>query len=496
AVMQRARLFATRLLQLEPTPSTVIPPTVSAEIVSREPQPVDSTVNLPPAATVLQASWPTPAPATFTISYTPLSTSHPDPPNSVTRLPTDVVRVTQHELELMLHQSYIHGSEHGWKPAATQALQARYDKDMLTVTSKFDELLKQEFTRGLEQATVRLKAKYEQEHLDRLFGLVERAKEISDEDFNRGFNDGRDAGIREESERRESARAELTDYGTQTELPLPTQPSSVDFGAQTELSPEPDHLLCVDFSMQTEPPESEHTLVVDFDMHTESPEVDSLYLLTRPKFHPITIYSPDLNPDLESHSVSLPPSTQLHHRDSNVFAPSISIPVSDISPISYESLITLPTTSSELPIPDLKPSSDSILPSPSSFIWSDEPSDILPLLPTPPLGPPVSTSFLSRDFSDLRSGANPWQSLQHRKGRDRRYLTQPRHPRERERWRPSYMPNFYPNTRRNYIPRTSSTMTHELPPNPSMPLDWYADPRLSELSRVLKTLGWAPPSTT
>ncbi|KDR70379.1 hypothetical protein GALMADRAFT_159879 [Galerina marginata CBS 339.88] len=501
-VMQRARSFATRLLQLEPTPSTVIPPTVSAEIVSREPQPVDLAVNLPPAATVLQASWPTPAPATFTISYTPLSTSYPDPPNSVTRLPTDAVRVTQRELELILHQSYLHGSEHGWKPAATQALQARYDKDMLTVTSKFDELLKQEFTRGLEQATVRLKAKYEQEHLDRLFGLVERAKEISDEDFNRGFNDGRDAGIREESKRRESAQAELTDYGTQTELPLPIQPFSVDFGAQTESSPEPDHPLHVDFGIQT-----------------ESIDPDSLRLLEQPKFHPITMFSPDPNYFSSSLPILILENSPLPYeyvttpasiffdscsRSSNFKLPSdilLSDPSSCLIPhlelSSIPPILPKPSSSSVSSHPSSSPSSVTELMDPTSFIWSDEPSDI-PVLSSspsiPPLAPEFPTSFPSRDFSDLRSGANPWRSLQHRKGRDRRRPNQPFIQYHRRRQLPFYSLHHHPNIPHTQLPTTSYSKSSSLPL--PMPLDWHADPRLFELSQVLKTLGWAPPSTT
>ena len=86
----------------------------------------------------------------------------------------------------MLRQSYIHGSEHGWKANVTSArerLQADYEKDMQTATTDF----------------------------------AEHETRIREEEFNRGFVAGSEAGIRDEVERRELGRALQTNFGMQTE---------------------------------------------------------------------------------------------------------------------------------------------------------------------------------------------------------------------------------------------------------------------------------------
>ncbi|KAF8175350.1 hypothetical protein BJ912DRAFT_1075345 [Pholiota molesta] len=411
--MQRARQFATKFLQMEPaTLLAVIPPADASESTPQDFEPPDSTTPIgDTSTTAILATWPTPAPATFTISYTPLSISYPDPIDPTTPLETDAVRVTRHELAAMLQQSYLHGSEHGWKAIAQQQLQAQCDNNIRAALARLDKTMaqirEQGYNCGFKEAQIQLKAKYERRQLDALRSFGERAQEISDGDFNRGFNDGRDAGIREEFERRESTRAKLDDCSIQTDPPEHKIPPSVDF------------------SMQTEPLEPERTLSVNCGMQTDMPEPPSS--VASPQFLPIAVASSD----------------------------------------------------------------------PTPFVWSDEPSEVqILLLPivTPSSAPTTSTSFPNRDFSDLRSGMNPWQSLQHRKGRDRRRSTQSL--RQRGRQRPTYTTHTYPTMHYTHIPCTPLlNMPYDPPPNPPAPLDWHVDPRLFELSHVLKTLGWVPPLT-
>jgi len=115
---------------------------------------------LPAENTATSALWPTPEPASFTISYTPVTISYPEPTNPKAKLPTDAIRVTRDQLSAILHQSYIHGSEHGWKAnvaLAKDRLQAEYEEDMRNATMKFEEHEKQirdeEFNRGLEDGS-------------------------------------------------------------------------------------------------------------------------------------------------------------------------------------------------------------------------------------------------------------------------------------------------------------------------------------------------------
>ena len=87
---------------------------------------------LPPsqAAKVTSESLFIPAPKSFTISYSSVSISYPEPENSTALLPMDVIRVTCDQLADMLHQSYIHSSDCGWKThfaLANNRLQAIYD---------------------------------------------------------------------------------------------------------------------------------------------------------------------------------------------------------------------------------------------------------------------------------------------------------------------------------------------------------------------------------
>ena len=114
---------------------------------------------LPPAETteIISDSLSTPSPTSFTISYTPVAISYPEPTNSTAQLPTDAIRVTRDQLADMLHQSYIHGSEHGWKThfaAANEHLRASYDQDMQDAASAFAEhgkvIHKEAYDRGFE----------------------------------------------------------------------------------------------------------------------------------------------------------------------------------------------------------------------------------------------------------------------------------------------------------------------------------------------------------
>ena len=67
------------------------------------------------AAEVTSQTLLTPTPSFFTISYTLVSIFYPEPINPTSQLPTDAIQVTCDQLSDMLHQSYVHGSEHIWK---------------------------------------------------------------------------------------------------------------------------------------------------------------------------------------------------------------------------------------------------------------------------------------------------------------------------------------------------------------------------------------------
>ena len=110
-------------------------------------------------------------------------------------------------------------------------------------------------------------------------------------------------------------------------------------------------------------------------------------------------------------------------------------------------------------------------PSPTSFNWADD-AALLPsqISPSPP-----------RDLSSLRSSkSNPFSSLQRRsKNRTGRTL-QPRHRRSHfnfNSFHPPHHISFSPFQRHSHI----KTYSH---------LNWESDPRLSDLSRSLKALGW------
>jgi len=211
----------------------------------------------PPAQTIeITESLSIPAPTSFTISYTPVAISYPEPVNSTAQLPTDAIRVTRDQLADMLHQSYVHGSEHGWKThfaAANEHLQASYKQDMRDAATAFAEnekaIREESFDRGYNYGTDdceaqlaslqdSLTAKYDMRHIETLLDLDRRCQE------------SHEAGIREERERWETARAPQADVTTQTDpattssisvqtipIIIPS-PSSATISTQTEhLSP-------------------------------------------------------------------------------------------------------------------------------------------------------------------------------------------------------------------------------------------------------------------
>ena len=96
------------------------------------------------------------------------------------------------------------------------------------------------------------------------------------------------------------------------------------------------------------------------------------------------------------------------------------------------------------------------------FNWADD-AILLPTIPTaiPPKMP--------RDLSSLRSSSkNPFSSLRRRHHYSKR-------------------PQFFSSQHYTQFHPTHPPL-HQTPP---FPLDWHRDPRLFELSRVLRSLGWS-----
>jgi hypothetical protein len=111
--------------------------------------------------------------------------------------------------------------------------------------------------------------------------------------------------------------------------------------------------------------------------------------------------------------------------------------------------------------------------------WADDPV---------PFPSQVSPTLLPRDFSGFRSSnPNPFSSLRHRSKRFTRYSRQSRHthnfefscPSYRSRRAPLYPSHSYPHA--CCRPPAFTSTSH---------LNWESDPRLSDLSRSLKALGW------
>ena len=210
-----------------------------------------------------------------------------------------------------------------------------------------------------------LTAKYDMRHLETLLDLDRRCQE------------SREAGIREEQERWETARASQADVTTQTD---PATTSSISVQTIPVIIPSPSSET---ISTQTEP---------------LSPIISQSSKLSASVFEPL------------------------------IFASTVSAP----------------------------------------FKWADD-SDTIPIA-TIPIIPPKQP----RDLSSLRSSSkNPFSSLRRRHYYPKRQQTVPSC-----RYTQSY-PVHLP--------------THHTPPILNNHLDWHRDPRLFELSRVLRTLGWFPP---
>jgi hypothetical protein len=155
-----------------------------------------------------------------------------------------------------------------------------------------------------------------------------------------------------------------------------------------------------------------------------------------------------------------------------------------LAPSAHQKILNTSPLHKPVPSPLFPAKTDS-----KNFNWSDEPCafDSGPPIGYPPL--PTPPKFGPRDFSGLCSGSDPWRSLQHRKGRGRR-------PRRRNPGLRQQNPKYYqnsplPNFRSSYSVHTP----HPPPFSPSVMansplLNWDQDPRLADLSRALRALGW------
>jgi hypothetical protein len=106
--------------------------------------------------------------------------------------------------------------------------------------------------------------------------------------------------------------------------------------------------------------------------------------------------------------------------------------------------------------------------------WAED-ANTLPIIPLSP------SPCQPRDLSVLRSSSSsPFSSLQHRSKRFTHYSRQPRRHHSQSNFNPFYSPR-----RNSFKPSqphfNTKTYSH---------LNWESDPRLSDLSRSLKALGW------
>ena len=109
---------------------------------------------LPPTQIAKTTSEFTPAPTSFTISYTPVTIPYPDPIDPAAQLPTDAIQVTHDQLMSILQQSYIHGLEDGWKThfaAAKESLQDEYDLQHLKTLLDLDRHCQESYEAGIQE---------------------------------------------------------------------------------------------------------------------------------------------------------------------------------------------------------------------------------------------------------------------------------------------------------------------------------------------------------
>ena len=127
------------------------------------------------------------------------------------------------------------------------------------------------------------------------------------------------------------------------------------------------------------------------------------------------------------------------------------------------SLSTTKTSAPSLTNVDIQTSDTEV----SSFDWAEDATP-LPVLPLPP-----------RNLSGLRSSkSNPFSSLQHRSKHFTHYSSQ-----SRRRHSHFNSNSFYSPRHSSFNPTYFHTKTHSH-------LNWESDPRLLDLSRCLKALGW------
>lgn len=123
-----------------------------------------------------------------------------------------------------------------------------------------------------------------------------------------------------------------------------------------------------------------------------------------------------------------------------------------------------------IPIVSIEPSTAPV--APQKLSWDDDSASlpVIPLFKTP------------RDFSALRSNNRPFGTLRNRKRRC--YRTARHIPIPPTRFS---SPNTHHHYQQSYPPSQRPKTAPFLPPA----LDWDQDPRLFELSRVLRSLGWS-----
>ena len=374
---KKARQRANKLLRMETEASTTLsdalPPVQTAEITS-------------------QSLLSTPAPTSFTISYTPISISYLKSLDPSAQVPMDAIHVTRDQLADMLHQSYVHGSEHGWKinfAAANEHLQAAYEQDMRDAAAAFAEnekaIREEAYDRGYEYGSdgceaqlaalqESLMTKHDMQCLANLANMNEHCQEYHE------------AGIQEERRRWELARASQVNVATQTD-------SSTTTFVSIQVKP-----TTASISIQSNLPFIPSTSTASISTQTE------------PLF-------PTISESSES-----------------------------------------PASISESTTPAI------IVPTP--FNWAND-AVSLPTIPTIPPKQP-------RDLSGLRSSTkNPFSSLRRRHHYSKR-------------------PQIFSSCRHTHSYPTPPPL-HHTPPFHNNLLDWRRDPRLFELSRVLRTLGWSHP---
>jgi len=359
---------------------------LSTDILPQIPDVPASTTPLSDTAPQLSPPEPVPEINTktmFTVSYTPLL--YPEP--AATRSGTNAIQVTQFELTKMLQQAFQQGMEQS----------------------------ERNYQLELADAIETLNAQHQDRRLEDFNDFADRVQESTDNAYGEGIL----AGIRDEREHWELARASQISIATQTDLA-----STVSISIQTDALVIPDSLVITSTpTMATASVQSDPPVISPSSFATISTQTETL----------------------------LPTETP---------SESLSIPILE-SPILATSVL-------------------------EPFNWADD-AVSLPTIP-------IISSKQPRDLSILRSPVkNPFSSLRRRQGYPKYSHTVSSH----------HYTQPYP-TRR--ILPIGPVFTRKHPfglgtlPTPAIPkpfplkLDWDVDPRLADLSRALRALGWAPVS--